>query len=484
MGVTGKSLSMLLRRRLRRRWLRWGLGGLVLAAVALGSMPLYRIGLAGAGFKAQMICSGVFVSGRQAAAVVEQDLGGERYRLLRFFDWQLDRQAQRVTASFFGIAEQRAIHREGLGCTLVRGMSEEALREQAAGLFEPPPAPDPNALWPEGERVEAAIAPTGDVDADRLAAAVQAAFAEPATQQYARNTRALVVVHRGRIVVERYAPGFGPHMPLLGWSMSKTAINALTGILVGQGKLHLSQADLLAQWRNDARRSITLEQLLHMQSGLAFDESYGSALSDVVQMLFVEGDKAAFAASKPLAHTPGTHWAYSSGTTVIIAAVLRSTFPGVRDYLRFAREALFVPLGMRTAVFEADAAGTLVGSSLLYASARDWARLGLLYLNDGVWNGRRILPEGWVDLTLRPAPAAPNGRYGAHVWLDLPGPGERATHLPDDAFFLLGHDQQVVAVIPSRELVIVRLGLTPDRRGWDHDAMLAPIVAAFPARGG
>jgi CubicO group peptidase (beta-lactamase class C family) len=247
------------------------------------------------------------------------------------------------------------------------------------------------------------------------------------------------------------------------------------------GRLALADQDLLPEWQgsSDERRHIKVDQLLRMTSGLSFDEDYENHASDVVQMLFVKGDKAAFAASKSLRYPPGSHWSYSGGASNIIARLLRQRFASGRDYLRFPRQHLFQPLGMRSAVLEPDEAGTFVGSSFMYASARDWARLGLLYLHDGVWQGRRLLPQGWVSYSLTPTQGAPDARYGAHVWLKLPqSPLLGEPPMPEDAYYMLGHDQQIVAVVPSRDLVIVRLGLARDQSAWDHARDLAPIVKA------
>ncbi len=388
-----------------------------------------------------------------------------------------------MTASAFGVGRQSAIFREGLGCTLVAGTTEEALRAEAAGLFRPGSVSDPDALWPEGERVDLqGLAP--GVDRAALEAGLDAAFADP-DPTHPRRTRALVVVQGGRIVAERYAPPFTAATPLMGWSMTKMALNALVGMRVLDGKLALADTALLPEWRGEAdpRRAITLDQLLRMTSGLAFDETYEDHSSDVLQMLFVRGDKAGFAAAKPLAHPPGLDWSYASGTSSIVASILRQTLATERDYLRFPRERLFDPLGMSSAVLEPDAAGNFVASSFMYASARDWARLGLLYLRDGIWQGRRLLPEGWVAYSLTPTEAAPDARYGAHVWLKLPeSPGLGEPPMPEDAYYMLGHDQQIVAIVPSRDLVIVRLGLTHEVAAWDHARELAPIVNAFPKR--
>lgn len=458
------------------------LAAIAAAGLVAGGFYAYRVARVGSGFSAEILCGAVFVSGRAAEEVKANDLSGPGYELLRFFQQTVERDSKRVTASLYGFAAQTAIYREGLGCTLVDGKSEADLRAEAQALAVTPPA-DTGALWPEGERVEPDAQPKG-VDRPALDAALAAAFAEPDPER-PRNTRALVVVHRGRIAAERYAPGFDAAMPLIAWSMTKGALNALVGLRVKDGKMALTDRALLPEWRGegDKRRDISLDELLRMSSGLAFDESYDDPLADVTVMLFARGDMAKFAADKPLLHPPGAHWDYASGTSLIIARALRATFATEEDYLRYPRERLFDPLSMRSAVLTSDAAGTLVGSSLLYASARDFARLGLLFLQDGVWQGMRLLPEGWVEYTLAPAKDAPDETYGAHMWLKLPlSDGYGEPPMPDDAYYFLGHDEQIIAVIPSRDLVIVRLGLTARGGAWDHARDLAPIVNAFPPR--
>ena len=451
------------------------------ATVAVVAPRAYRVALVGSGFSAEILCGGVFISGRDEAAVRSEDLSGPGYALLHLFRKTIDEKEKRVTASLFGLAKQTAIFRDGLGCTLIDGREEQALHREAAGLLQPLPGADPAAPWPRGEQVDLTSVGQG-VDATKLDAAVEAAFAEPDPARH-RNTRALVVVHGGRIVVERYAPGFDAKMPLLGWSMTKAALNALVGLRVKDGKLDLADKALLPQWRGDGdkRRDISLDNLLRMSSGLAFDESYDDPLADVTQMLFVAGDQARFAATKELDHPPGTYWHYSGGTSAIIAHILRATFATEGDYLRYPRERLFGPLGMKSAILAPDASGTFAASSFLYATARDFARLGLLFLQDGMWEGKALLPDDWVVYSRGPARTLPDGSYGAHLWLRLPeSEGLGVPPMPEDAYYFLGYDEQIVAIVPSRDLVIVRLGLTQYQGAWDNARDLAPIVAAFP----
>ncbi len=464
----------------RSFWLM--LAAIVLVTAGAIVVPrVYGVALLGSGYMTQILCTGMFVSGRSMDEVMAEDLSGPGLGLLALFQPTVDREAETVTASAYGIGRQTAIHRDGLGCTRLDGDDEEDLRAQAVGLF---PALDPPASdteWPDGERVTPSPPPDG-VDTAALDKAVDAIFSEP-DPAHPRNTRALVVVHGGRIVAERYAPGFDKDTPLTGWSMSKTAINALVGMRVKDGAIALQDNALMPEWRgkDDPRLTITLDELMRMTSGLVFDENYEDYLGDAAQMLFVKGNAAAFAASKPLADPPGTHFSYSSGTTNIIAGVLRETFADERAYLRFPRERLFAPLHMRSAVLEPDASGTFVGCSFLVASARDWARLGLFFLRDGVWRGQQLLPEGWVAYTLKPTPQSPRDDYGAQVWLKLPeSPGLGEPPMPEDAYYMLGYNNQVVAVVPSRDLVVVRLGLTREGGDWDTARDLAPLVNAFP----
>jgi hypothetical protein len=448
----------------------------VLAAIAFHW--IYLTALLGSGYMAETLCSGLFVSGRDRESIFAEELSGPGYEVLGLFQADIDDQRKIVIGSAYGLWPRTAVFRDGLGCTLAIGETEAHLQAEAANLFVAPETPDQDALWPVGERVELENLPS-EIDNDALKAAIDAAFTEP-DPAHPRRTRALVVVHKGQIVGERYAPGFNTTTPLLGWSMSKAATNALVGLRVMDGALATSDAKLLAEWRGegDARAEITLDQLLRMTSGLAFEEGYGSNTSDVAQMLFAKADAAGFAVRQPLVAAPGTLWHYSSGTSNIISLILRRSFTDERDYLRFPRERLFAPLGMRSAVIESDAAGTFISSSLMYASARDWARLALLFAQNGVWQGNRLLPQDWVAYSLRPTPEAPAKDYAAHFWLKLPESGEQT--LSDDAYYMLGFDQQIAAIIPSRDLIIVRLGLTRRGGAWDHARDLAPIVQAFP----
>jgi CubicO group peptidase (beta-lactamase class C family) len=282
-------------------------------------------------------------------------------------------------------------------------------------------------------------------------------------------------------VAERYASGFSAGTPLLGWSMTKTVMAGLIGMLVKDGKLSLDQAGFWPAHAGDGRDRIRVADLLAMSSGLKFNEAYGS-VSDVTSMLYLQPDMAGFARAQPLAHGIGELWSYSSGTALILSRIMQDAAGG--DGEAFAKERLFKPLGMSSATLELDEHGTLVGSSYMYATARDWARYAQLLLQEGVWQGQQLLPSGYVAMMATPV-AASGGQYGhGQVWLwgsDATAPGvnpDAAFGIPADTFWLSGHDGQSIAVIRSRQLIIVRLGLTPESLGYSTQALVKAVLEA------
>lgn len=282
------------------------------------------------------------------------------------------------------------------------------------------------------------------------------------------RTRAVVVVHRGRLVLERYGDRtdvfgevtgdpVGPDTPLISWSMAKSMLHAVVGMLVAEGRLDLDARAPVPEWDDpaDPRHAITLEQLLCMRDGLDFLEDYDvdAGISHVVEMLFGAGkdDVAGFTAGRPPAHAPGAAFNYSSGTSNIVSAIVRRTLGGEDAYRSFLHDRLFGPLGMHSADPRFDAAGTWIGSSYVHATARDFARFGLLYLRDGMWDGERLLPDGWVDHGRRARSVNPaDGRFhGAHWWV-----------VGDDlgTFWASGYEGQSITICPPLDLVVVRLG--------------------------
>lgn len=388
----------------------------------------------------------------------------------------IDAGAGEVRASaLFGFIEARARRHPGLGCSLFDGDTPPAALPdlERPGSSDPAEASPPWAIAP----FASPTLPAG-LDHPALQAAIEAAFAEADPQNPSR-TRAVVVVYDGWVVAERYAPGIAADTPLIGWSMTKSVTHALVGIAVGDGLWSPDAPLPVPEWSSpgDPRGAITLDQMLRMSSGLAFEEIYDDFTSDAVTMLMRARDAGGLAARMPLAAPPDAAWSYSSGTTNIIMRSLRRVIGDDDAYWRFPYERLFDPLGMASAIVETDPSGSFVGSSYSYATARDWARFGLLYLNDGVWNGEPLLPAGWVGYGVTPTPRAPRQKYGAHWWLNA---GERFTGVPADEYRASGFDGQYVMVIPSRRTVIVRLGQTP-ADGFDDVGFERAVLAALPA---
>jgi CubicO group peptidase (beta-lactamase class C family) len=433
------------------------------------------------GFVAKVTCSQVFVGGLAPAAAIAELPDEPLAKLVRT---TVDTSGGRVRASIPGIAVRTARHHPGLGCTLLPLKGELT-------IFPPQPRTPPLTAahaqlpWPDGERVLRDI--PEELSATQLRSALARAFAEP-DRAAARTTRAVIVVYRGQIVAERYAPGFGPETRFPGWSMTKSVGSALVGTLVAQGRLHLDASGLFPEWLgdDDARRVITLRHLLWMSDGLAHDESY-TPTGGATRLLFASDDIAATAAATPLRRAPGTVWYYASAASNLAARVMRDSVGGaLADYLTYPRRALFDRIGMRSAVMEPDATGLFVASSFMYATARDWARFGLLYLRDGVWDGERILPEGWVRFSATPAPAAPLGEYGAGWWLNA-GAADDSTRrpfprLPRDLYRAAGFEGQTVAIVPSADLVVVRLGLSRPDTAFDLTELMTDVLEALPPR--
>jgi CubicO group peptidase (beta-lactamase class C family) len=423
------------------------------------------------GYAAKIGCSAAFVSQRSPAEIREQELAAVGFVRVEF-----DERREAVEASVLGLARQRAVRRGFTGCTLER----RGLARATTPSVTPSVAVATGQPWPAGDAIDHRPDPA-DLDRAALDGIVEAAFVDP-DPAAPRRTRALLVAYDGQLIAERYAEGIHAATPLPGWSMAKSVTNAMVGILVGRGELELDAPAPVPEWRengDDPRAAITLDQLLRMSSGLAFEERYGP-FGGGSDMLFVDQSCAALAIAQPLIAAPGTQYAYSSGTANIVARIVRDRFPDGESQLRFFRDALIDPLGIHSATFELDPTGIFVGSSFALLSARDWARLGQLYLDDGVWQGQRILPEGWVEYTRTPAPAAPRGEYGALFQTNAGGDDRRLPAVPSDAFEMVGFEGQSVLIVPSRRAVIVRLGLTRGPARWDTNEFAAQILATLP----
>lgn len=427
------------------------------------------------GMAAKTLCSCVFVAGRTPESVIEKEL--QVFPGLAQAETFINEEDSTISATILGTTST-AVFRKGLGCTLLAEADENEIRGQNFDIALPSSVNQDSIPWPMGNLITDSL-PEG-IKNDILIRTLDEAFFEQ-DRTKPLNSLAVVVVYDGKIIAERYAPGFYRDSRLMGWSMTKSITNALIGILVKDGKLQVDQPAPIEDWKDDDRKDITLNNLLQASSGLEWSESYFVPTSTFHNMFIKSDDKAGYARSMRLKDKPGEHFVYSSGTTLILSGIIRETV-GDEYYYKFPYEKLFYKIGMNQAIIEPDASGTFVGSSYSYASARDWARFGLLYLNDGVWNGERILPEGWVKYTTTPAPSAEIGEYGAQWWLNAGArndPSKRKyPRIPPDAYWADGFEEQYTMVIPSKKLIVVRLGIS--HHGFDFEKLVAGIVSALP----
>jgi len=465
--------------------LRRSVIGLILLATLLFAAflwlrPLLNIG---GGYAAKHACSCHFLQGRELAEISEHDLN---FSVLGFYG--LEAKDKSVHSSFFGLVKREARYREGIGCTLVNDERKPLLKVQAASA---------------GAKTDSPATIVAELPT--LASALDFGM-QPVPGGGARG---LIVMQNGRIIGERYAAGYDENSLLLGWSMTKT----LTGMLVGSLPAHerseqsrlsrlpspldleanskspaekprsdrgrgrgfqhlLTRKNLYPHWSADARANISLADLLHMNSGLGWNEAYGS-ISDATIMLHEQPEMAAFAAGMPALKAPEDEWAYSSGSTNILMDLHHRRLPEGQSI----QQEIYDVFGQiaPSLIIEPDQSGLPVGSSYGWATGQDWARLGQFMLQGGAWNGDTILYPGWIDWMRQPA-AGSDGTYGGQLWL----PGPDMPSLPKDAYMMRGFQDQRVFVIPSRQLVIARLGHGEDKV-TDFDTLVKQILESVPS---
>lgn len=446
-----------------KRWVFAGAVVLVLAtAVVLRPDRALQVA---SGLTAQMLCSSAFVSELDPEITFDETVKPMTSVAAPLLRYAVDRQAKTVSASVAGFFAAKAAYHQGYGCRL----------EYADSIPAPPPVegPPPAAEPPAAEPGDTA-----------LRAALDMAFAEKAGET-PRNVKAIVILKDGRIAAERYAPGYGPNTPLLSYSVAKSVTSALIGVLAARGKIDVTAPAPIAAWHGpgDPRAAITTDHLLRMASGLDMEEN-GSGFDEASQMVYAQNDMAAFAEAAALKAQPGTAWSYTSTNTLILARIVRDAIAGDQAaYVRFAREALFKPVGMTHVTMEFDGVGTQEGSASILATARDWARFGQLYLDDGIApDGTRVLPAGWVDYSKR---STLGTSYGAGFWTnagrDEPSAARIRMGMPADAYFASGNLGQRIYVVPSERLVMVRFGVTHRPPAFDIAGDIDVMVAAMKA---
>ena len=414
------------------------------------------------GYAAKKMCSCTFIADRAQSSIQEEDLA---FGPLSFTKTKIDHEQQSVTSSFLGLQSRTAVYRNDVGCILLNGKDNynNTLKVRRSKL-------DPNTPWPLGSRFESQQ--VEGVDYTVLRSAVNQAF-DPSQKMDSLKTRAVVIIYKDTLVMESYADGFNKDTEILGWSMTKSITATLIAMKIDEGKFTLDSDHLFPEW-DDKRKHIKLRDLLNMQSGLGFGEEYAS-LSDATRMLYISDDVSHIPLSSSPKYKPGTHWYYSSGTSNILSALLRNYSTSQEAYLNMPYERLFNPLGMNSAVLESDESGHYIGSSYMYATPRDWARFGLLYLNQGNWYGEQLIDSTWIDFVDNPVPDS-KGIYGGHFWLNASN--SAYPDVPSDLYSCNGFQGQYVFIIPSYDAVIVRMGLTEGAL-FDINGFLSGILQAL-----
>jgi len=440
------------------------------------------------GLNAHHLCAGLWVVGRDyqrnAATVIAEDISRfPAFRWERDFTYTVDSTTHTATVTDPRVGSRSARYTGDQGCSILPAGARDV-------FFEPVPVrpalPDPASQdWPMGDRDAKATFP--NVDGAALEMTLDWAFNDAGLRR-PQHTRGIVVVHRGRIIAERYAQGFGPRTPQISWSMGKSIASTLIGVLIQDGLLTLDQPAPVPEWQGprDPRRTIRIRDLLNMSSGLDFNNfgldprSSYSADNEHFRIYFDAVPVSAHSVNQPLRFEPGTVWRYRNSDPLTLMYVARRAVEAQgEDVLTFPQRRLFDRLGARNFVLETDAWGDFIITGYDYGSTRDWARLGLLYLRDGVWQGQRILPEGWAEFVSTPAPGDRSRGYGGLFWLNRGGAMPR---VPADAYWAAGYMNQNTLIIPSRDVVVVRQGPSPGDGGYMEELVVRILEAVGPAR--
>jgi CubicO group peptidase (beta-lactamase class C family) len=415
------------------------------------------------GFASKSVASGHFLDNRSLETIQQGDNDIDKV------DWatnEIDDKSRFATADVYGLKKRKAIYREGLGALLINDnfdVTKPYLVPKRTQIENNLPFPYGN-----NEPIDTLFA---DIDYQKLTAAVANAFDQKGQKD--KRTRSVVVVYKDKIIAEKYADGFSKNSRILGWSMTKSITATYFGILQKQGKIDIMKPAPIAEWKNDERKKITLNNLLQMNSGLEWEEDYGK-ISDVTKMLYIAEDMTTPQIDKPLVGKPNSTWNYSSGTTNLLSGILRKQFKTHQEYLDFWYNSLFDKIGMHSALVEVDMNGNFIGSSYGWATTRDWAKFGLLYLHKGNWNGEQLFDESWSKYVSTPTNTS-NGSYGGQFWLNA---GGKFPNAPKDMYYASGYQGQMVAIFPSHDLVIVRMGLKEDPE-FDFDGLLSGIVSSL-----
>ncbi len=436
-----------------------GLVALVLIAIFLNYPKLTIL----SGYSAKHMCSSVFMANR---SVEFTDTNDNNFEPVHLADDIVNLEEKSAIASVFGLQERKAIYREGLGSVLITDDFDIK-----APYLKPNRAITKKRLaFPYGDSPQKDTIFT-NINYSKINKVVSSIFDKES--ENIQKTRAVLVIHKDHIIAEKYTDSLDKDSKLLGWSMTKSILATVYGVLQKQGKINIQEKAPVAAWQNDDRKNITINNLIQMNCGLAWEEEYGG-ISDVTKMLYLDKDMTEAQIHKKAIHRPNEHWYYSSGVSNLLSGILRKKITPYQEYLDFPYREFIDKIGMHSMLMETDMAGNYVGSSYAWATVRDWAKFGLLYLHKGNWNGEQIFNPEWVDYVTTPSPTS-EGDYGGHFWLNAGGFYPDA---PRDMFSANGYQGQRVFVIPSKDLVIVRFGLIGDA-GVDFNRFLREMVSAI-----
>lgn len=409
-----------------------------------------------AGYSSKSTASSVFLANRTLQLTDSTD---NNFNLVELAEDEINEKEKSASASVFGLLTRKAVYRDGIGATLVTkdfDYTQPYLKPSRVYSTDTTAYP-----YGQGAPIDTVFA---NVNYDQLETTMKAIF----KPQY--KTRGVLVLYKGHIIAEKYADGFDKNSLFLGWSMTKSIMATVYGILQHQGKINVKDKAPISEWQDDERKEITIHNLLQMNSGLEWDESY-DGISDVTKMLFLEKDMTKSQIRKQFVGKPNETWNYSSGTSNLLSGILRQELGSHQEYLDFWYRELIDKIGMNSMVLETDMAGNYVGSSYSWATARDWAKFGWLYVQNGNWNGQQLFAKDWSTYVTTPTPSS-NGAYGAQFWLNdgtLPD-------VPKSMFYANGHDGQRVYILPEQDLVIARFGLSGN---FSNNGLIKGILDAL-----
>lgn len=407
------------------------------------------------GYAAKDMCSCIFIADRDKENVEENEF---QFSLVKYANTEIDLEQKTVTAAVLGMGAKTAYFHPQKGCAI---LNETAAKDFLTDVSYT------NQIVNQELPINMSMP---GVDYTALDKAVSDHFID-ANKEKPYGARSVLVLKDGQIIAEQYADGFNKDTKQIGWSMTKSIFSALIGIAIEQD--YISSTDensLFKEWKADDRKDITLKQLLQMNSGLEWTEDYGD-ISEATVMLYDRDDMISYAKSTGVEGEKGKHWEYSSGTSNLLSGLLRQRFGDYDSYFKFPYEQLFSKIGAPSFIIETDPKGNFVASSYAWANARDWAKFGQLYANDGIWNGERILPEGWTKFTAEVTEGS-EGQYGAQFWLPT---ADEYPNSPKDMYFADGFQGQRIFIIPSQNVVIVRLGLTRFEQP-DYDKLVSEVL--------